>query len=185
MNKPTREMIWHFFERTKNHIELVEKWYELIMDRYKDIPRITIENHDLSKFADSEYTPYIFTTWNYYCIRKGIDYEIPKSIKEMTNDATINHIISNPHHPEYWEFDFNKTMFNAENRDGVPAKIVDATKMPDEYITEMMADWLAVAEERDTNPYDWAELNINKRWKFTEIQTEFIYNILDYVWRKK
>ncbi|RLD62955.1 MAG: hypothetical protein DRJ01_04970 [Bacteroidetes bacterium] len=184
MIKPTRKMIWHFFERTKNHIELVEKWYNLIMKQYSEIPRIPIENHDLSKFAEPEYTPYIFTTWSYYCKRKGIDYEIPEDIKEMASEATIYHILSNPHHPEHWESNFSKTMFNAESRDDVPVKIVDATKMPNEHITELMADWFAVAEERKTNPYDWAELNINKRWKFTNRQVELIYDILDNVWEK-
>ncbi len=182
MIKPTKEMIWYFFTRTKNHIEAVEKWYELVMKYCSDISRITIENHDLSKFADPEYTPYIFTTWHYYCKKKGIDYEIPEDIKEMAGDATIHHILSNPHHPEYWESNFSKTMFNAESRDSVPAKMVDATKMTEEFITEMIADWFAVAEERETNPYDWAKMNINKRWNFTDIQIELIYNILDNVW---
>ena len=55
-------------------------------------------------------------------------------------------------------------------------------KMPLLYIAEMVADWMAMSEEKNTCPYEWADKNIGVRWNFTDKQKEFIYNILDKCW---
>jgi len=182
--KPTREMTIWYHSRTNNHIKLVKKWYEKVTEYKKDISRIDIDIHDSSKFNSPEYEPYIFITWNYYCTRNGIDFDFTDEMKEKGNEATIHHITTSRHHPEYWDVAFTVSMFNTENRDAVADKIVDATEMPYKHILEMMADWFAVSEERETNPYDWAEMNINKRWKFSRDQVGLIYSILDNVWEK-
>jgi hypothetical protein len=48
----------------------------------------------------------------------------------------------------------------------------------------MCADWMAMAEEKGTNPLTWAEKNVNIRWKFTEGQTKKIYEILNTIWKQ-
>jgi hypothetical protein len=62
--------------------------------------------------------------------------------------------------------------------------MVDASKMPDVSLAEMCADWMAMAEEKGTNPLTWAEKNVNIRWKFTEGQTKKIYEILNTIWKQ-
>jgi len=84
--------------------------------------------------------------------REGKKYEIPEKYKDAATDATIHHITVSPHHPEYWDENFDEEKFNKNDRDGVPEQIVDATKMPLIRITEMVADWFAVPEERNSSP---------------------------------
>ena len=38
---------------------------------------------------------------------------------------------------------------------------------------------MAMAEEKNTNPYDWARTNVNIRWKFTSKQENLIYERLN------
>jgi len=76
-------------------------------------------------------------------------------------------------------------MFNRDNRDAVPDTMVNATAMPDVYIAEMCADWMAMSEELSSRPQDWADMNVNVRWKFTDEQVELIYNILNKIWDLK
>lgn len=45
--------------------------------------------------------------------------------------------------------------------------MIDGTKMWEVDIAEMIADWLAMSEEKNSDPYEWAKKNINVRWKFT------------------
>ena len=69
-------------------------------------------------------------------------------------------------------------------RDKPPEEMIDATKMPDLDIAEMVADWCAVSEERGNTPKSWADKNVNVRWKFTDEQSDLIYEIIDAVWGK-
>jgi len=43
----------------------------------------------------------------------------------------------------------------------------------------MCADWLAMAEEKGTTAIDWANKNINIRWKLTLPQVNLIQNLLN------
>jgi len=61
-------------------------------------------------------------------------------------------------------------------------KMVDATKMSDLDIAEMTADWAAMGEERGNSPKEWADKNVNKRWKFTKDQEKLIYELIKSVW---
>jgi len=57
-------------------------------------------------------------------------------------------------------------------------------KMPLTYVAAMVADWLAVSDERKTNPYKWAEQNIGTRWKFNKDQIELIYDLINKLYIK-
>lgn len=178
IEQPTLEMIMHFNKRTNNHIELVKKWYKKLVEEYYSIPLIDINSHDSSKFEEPEYTPYIYLTWNYYCKDQNIPFNISDELQEKMNEATLHHILNNVHHPEYWDSKFDPSMFNSKNRDEVGKTMVDATKMPMSEILHMMADWLGMSEEKGTDPYDWAEKNVNKRWRFTAEQINLIESVL-------
>ncbi len=69
-------------------------------------------------------------------------------------------------------------VINEEDRDEPPDDIIDATKMGDIDIIEMVADWCAMSEERGNHSKDWADKNVGVRWKFDKYQTEYIYRLI-------
>ena len=144
------------------------------------------DEHDQFKFAEPEYSPYLFITWNYYCKRKSIPFELSQEIKDKMHEATFHHIKTHAHHPEYWDEGVTIAGLNKDDRDRpAEGKIVDGINMPNTYIAAMVADWCAMSEELGTNsPKDWADANINIRWKFTEQQTYLIYSLIEMVWQK-
>lgn len=173
----TQKMVDYFYIRTNIHINLVKKWYKRIVHKYTDIKIIDVGIHDKSKFEEPEFTPYVHITWMYKCKDEGVDYELP----ENTNIATAHHITTNRHHPEYWDKEFDPdSNLNHRNRDEVPENIVDATKMPIKYLVEMMADHMAMSEEKRTSLREWEDKNIGKRWKFSKKQRDLIYELVDF-----
>jgi len=46
-------------------------------------------------------------------------------------------------------------------------------------MSEKVADWMAMAEEKGTDPKDWAKMNVNKRWRFSSHQVSHIYELLE------
>lgn len=182
----------HFLYRTRAHLYLVRKWSDKIADAFADDDRLSVyllnaerDRHDQTKFEEPEYSAYVNITWKYYCKRHGLPFESNPELDEAMHIATYHHIKNNRHHPEYW--DDATTLddsLDRGNRDGVPSRIVDGTKMPLTYIAAMCADWCAMAEELGKNtPQEWGKKNINIRWKFSDKQVEFIYEILDKVWK--
>jgi len=183
----TADMKAHFFTRTNKHIDLVGKYIDKII---KKVPSLSdLESmkdlHDKGKFEEPEMTPYIWLTWKYKCAREGVPFDVSDELEKKMNDVTIHHIINSKHHPEFWDDEFDPNiMFNDKDRDDVPEKPVNATRMPLIYIAEMIADWCAVAEERKTCPYAWLEKNLNTRWIFSKRQLIFIELLLDNIWNK-
>jgi hypothetical protein len=181
------EMKEWFDQRTKKHIALVKKYCQKIKEYGNgEFDELTerAENHDKSKFEDPENTPYIYLTWNYKCKANGKEYKYPDGMEDKTNDASEHHIKNNSHHPEY-HCDKKTNLINKKDRDKAPEEMIDATKMKDIDIAEMCADFCAVSEERGTNPEDWADKNINKRWKFSKYQEALIYELIDIAWNKQ
>jgi hydroxymethylpyrimidine pyrophosphatase-like HAD family hydrolase len=180
----TGDMKDHFYNRTINHIISVNK-YGMILNKglktYELVRRL--EMHDFNKFQNPEIEPYIFITWSYYCKDNNIDFPIPDELQNIMNKATEHHILNSSHHPEYWQ-DKKEGLININSRDGVtiPNGIIDATKMEDLSIIEMVADWCGMSDERKNTPRDWADKVINKRWKFTDKQKYFIYEMIDKAW---
>lgn len=179
-NSQFKKMEEFFTKRTKDHINLVQDYCKKIEEnfpeKFKGLTK-QCKNHDSSKFEEPEKTPYIYITWQYKCKDEGKDFEIPKEIQEKMNNATEHHIKTNRHHPEY--FTEEENLINNNDRDDIPDKIIDATKMNDMDLAEMVADWCAVSKERKNTPQEWAKKNINKRWKFTKDQEKLIYDLCD------
>lgn len=175
----TAEMAEFFEKRTATHISLVKKWYDKLIHEYCSIPMVQIEYHDKSKYESPEYEPYISLTWSYHCKDNNTAFNISDELQEEIRQATLHHITNNKHHPEYWDLNFDPAMLNSRDRDKPSNKMVDATQMPLPYILEMMADWLAMSEEKQTDIYEWAEKNVNVRWHFTPEQINLIESVID------
>jgi len=182
-----QEMKEWFEKRTNNHIALVQKWCNKIEnydpERFKGLVERS-KTHDQSKFEEPEMTPYIYTTWQYKCKDDGKEYNPPQDTKDKMNEATFHHVKHNAHHPEN-HTDQTQNILNREDRDKPPETLVDATKMKDIDIGEMVADWFGMSDEKKSNPKDWADKNINIRWKFTDEQKDLIYELIEEVWDGK
>ena len=171
----TDDMINTYLDRTFAHIERVMKYGKKIGKNYAD--------HDRDKLTkDNIIIPYIFLTWG----KKHKDFEIPELIQQSIDNATKLHMINNKHHPEYWCDDNVRKLIDFTRDDPNPnGDIYDATKMPKSALDEMVCDWCAMAEEMgEKTPKTWADKTVNKRWKFTNEQTDYIYKMLDKVWNK-
>ena len=183
----TKEMRDWFKKRTDRHIQLVQKYCKKIADDGEPKFQDLIERgkvHDQSKFKDPEMEPYVFISWQYKCKDDGKEFEVPEKIKNEMSSATLHHCVSNRHHPEFHS-PKETNLINREDRDKPPKEIVDATGMEDLDIAEMVCDWLAMSEEKKTNPKDWADKNVNKRWKFTDKQKDLIYDLINKYWEKQ
>ncbi len=170
----TQPMIDHFEQRTNYHISLVQKYLQRIIDLNDSRLNLTIleqeKLHDESKFQDPEYNSYIYIDHSYHLANNGGKYDPPQDIKDQMREASLHHITTNKHHPEYWDVLLSKD------------KIVDATMMPLDYVASMVADWLAMDEELGHDPYEWVEKNVGKKWKFTDVQIQLINDLVLSVW---
>lgn len=180
-----KEMEEFFHKRTAMHTSLVQKYIEKLMkspivDKYSldlEILAEEAENHDILKYEEPELTPYIYLTWK----KAKPGYTPTAEMLELINSATNHHISLSKHHPEYWSDEINEV--NPRDRDAAPDKMVDATKIPLEFVGVMCCDWCAVSTEVGTQPIDWAKKNINVRWGMTEEQNNFTYEVLNEIWR--
>lgn len=178
-------MIQYFIGRTFRHLDLVRKYsHRLKQAGLMDTDYFMTEviAHDQSKFLEPEFFPYVLITWQYKCRAEGIKFLQPQEIKDEMNEATKHHIANNKHHPEYHDKDSISDTINREDRDAIPDRMIDGTKMEENHIAEMVADWCAMSEERGNTPESWADKNVNERWKFTDSQVTLIYNSIDRVW---
>ena len=182
LNKLHNDMEDFFEIRTKRHIDLVQKYADKIANVHEDLAGVVDQasTHDASKYESPEYEPYLYITWDYKCKDEGKDFKIPDDIND--NAATLHHIQSNRHHPEFHDKESSDRSLNRDNRDAVPEKATDASGMSDIDIAEMVADWCAMSEEKGGNPKDWADKNVNKRWNFTDDQVKLIYELINDIW---
>jgi len=176
----TKDMENWYVKRTQAHIKAVQNYCKKIEGsdpkRFKGL----VENakwHDQIKFREPERTPYVFITWMYKCKQDEISYDPPEHMKPLMDEATAHHIKNSSHHPEYWT-DVATNLVNPDARDEA-SQIIDATKMSDLAIGEMVADWFAVSKERHNPVEFWANKNVNKRWMFTPEQTKLIYDLIE------
>lgn len=175
-------MITQFFERTEKHRSLVAKYLRKAAPVFispEDAVNLG-KNHDNSKYQHPELIPYILINRSYVLKDAGLSTDLVDQFSGQMNEATLHHIMNNPHHPEYWCP--KVPSLNRENRDEVPDRIVDATKMESWAMVEMVADWCAMSEERGTSPFDWYNKNVGKRWKFTPDQCTIIHGIIVELW---
>ena len=179
----------HFINRTNKHIALVGEAIAKIVAAYPEFKDLLsrAETHDASKFKEPERTPYIEISWRHKLENEKGEfdpynnkgYQTPgKLTKDDENKATMHHILSNSHHPEYHLEDKADANINAEDRNKSD-KVVDATRMPDLDIAEMIADWVAMSWELQTNTArEWYYKQNGVRWDFSEHQDALIDKLL-------
>jgi hypothetical protein len=183
LHAPDMDAMKEFFEkRTERHINLVKKYAQKIADTNPDLVGVVKQasEHDASKYEAPEHEPYLYITWDYKCKDEGKDFEIPDNIKD--SDATLHHVQNNRHHPEFHDSGSNDESINRDDRDAKPERATDATGMNDVDVAEMVADWCAMSEEKESSPKTWAENNVNERWNFNDDQVELIYKLIDDIW---
>ncbi|MEI7480423.1 MAG: DUF5662 family protein [bacterium] len=167
-----------FEERTNKHIELVKKYANKIAKAYPEFNELVdqVETHDLTKFEEPERTPYIEITWKNK-INNNNDRKTPGLLPDKKeNDATLYHVKNNQHHPEFWSEDEANISDTDRN---VSIKCIDASKMPDLHVAEMVADWQAMSEELGTNTArQWFEKVKDTRWHFSSDQEQLIDKLL-------
>jgi len=132
------EKVRCFENRMNDHISGVQKYAKKLVDKlpeYSDLIEIA-SRHDESKFLDPEREAFIELVWKH--THENFDkegYQSPGQITDdLINEATIHHITTNKHHPEYWSDD--EANIDPNDRDK-SLKCIDASKMPDIYIAEM------------------------------------------------
>lgn len=155
----TNDMINYYIKRTAEHIDRVDKNLERIKYAF---PKLDVDvldqlglNHDASKYSKTEQVGYILITEKY---KDGGRKDF--SIEETTlmDKAWEHHRSNNRHHPEYHK------------------NIIDMNKYD---LAEMVADWAAISQEKNTSLLDWANKNIGTRFKFNEVQSKLIYSYID------
>ena len=177
-----------FVDRTEKHIKLVQGAAAKIVEAYPEFDELLkqVEVHDASKLEEPERAPYVEITWRHklenekgeYDPYNGKGYQTPGELeKKEENEATIHHITTNSHHPEYHLED--KSDANVDTDDRSKSELIDASLMPPSDIVEMIADWQAMSEELGTNTSrEWFDKQKNVRWHFTEEQEELIDRLL-------
>jgi hypothetical protein len=176
----TEEMKKWFDKRTKEHIQRVYKYLSIFYNG--EIPAISNKDHDASKFKEPEYTPYVIITWDYYCKKHKLPFTVPDDIKIQLNKATLHHIKSNIHHPEYW-VERETELLSRDNRDDPNIPTIYIENMPLYALIEMCADWCAMSEEKDNTPFQWYDSVISTRWDFGDKINKRIYVILEKMWK--
>lgn len=167
-----------FEERTNKHIERVKEAARKIVAKFPELKELLdkVEHHDEGKFKDPERDPYIELTWRHKN-DNWKSYKTPGTIDdELINVATMHHVTSHEHHPEYW----NPKEANIDPNDrDKSTRLLDASAMPRIALAEMVADWQAMSEELGKNTArEWFNKQKDVRWKFTPEQEEFIDKML-------
>ena len=170
----------YFIERTKKHIRKVQENAKKIVDVYPELDKLLdqVKIHDVSKLEEPEKTPYIGIIWRHKQDNFK-SYKRPGTLSsEKENAATIHHITTNSHHPEYHLKDKSQANISAKDRDKLD-KCVNVSLMPDIDIAEMIADWQAMSEELKKNTArEWFNEQKDVRWHFSKHQEELIDKLL-------
>ena len=178
-----------FINRTNKHVSLVKNAAKKIVGAYPEFEDLLkqVEVHDASKLEEPEKTPYVSITWRHKLENERGEfdpinnkgYQTPGLLaKEDENTATLHHITTNSHHPEYHLKDKQDANINSKDRDKSNS-CVDATAMPDLDIAEMVADWQAMSEELGKNTSrQWFNKQKDVRWHFSAKQEQLIDGLL-------
>lgn len=147
----------NFINMTKAHHNLVNQFGAKVGKSYPQ--------HDFDKFKQPLLSKYCLDWKKKY-------YGLNQQEKELFRQAMEEHHKSQTHHPEYW------------GKAGGHGRIHVENIMPDDAIIEMCADWCAKAKEYGNTPFEWADENIGKKWKFDKHQIDLIYKTLKQMWSK-
>ena len=166
MRKATQEEIDKFVNYRANHIALVRRLGRVLFD-------LDLSEHDKDKIeCDAD-------DLNLYALRNAMQdggYRPLKNDKVILNNLAGRHVKSQKHHPEYWDDAITVDSFNYEE-----PPVVNASKMPDRYLVELVCDWSAVAIKLNKGIFQWFNKTCtgsNPRFKFTPRQKCIIIDSL-------
>lgn len=151
----TKEMVEYFINRTNQHITLVQENIYKLTAHFLELHSQLLDRaryHDISKFTECEFIPYIKLSWSKYKNLRLNDFE-----KERIKNAIEIHYFNNRHHPEHFS--------NISNMSTID-------------LLEMFADWVAMSQEFNNSIKDFMLNNIGIRWKFTQKQTDFLQKLI-------
>lgn len=191
----TRAMAEFSYDRMEKHRGLVSNNIEKLLEHKEDLMKILglsddqfytlkkelkkrAEQHDLSKYSDSEKIAYIYLNWKFHIIKteKG-EYHYPDGIEKIVDQAIQHHYQNNSHHSEFYCFRKDGTQENKEDK----VKIKELLKnMSDFDLLEMVADWMAVSQEYGTKCEDFAKATIgdDKPKPFSKEQKTKIFTLI-------
>lgn len=121
---------------------LVHKYYVFKYGLELGVPWWQLLLHDFCKFSPTECEGYV----RRFHIKDGSDYTMQKY-----EEAWLHHQNSSPHHWEYWvQRSYEEPGFKA-------------LEMPDRYVREMVADWMAANKVYKSYEQDKAR-RVNHNW---------------------
>lgn len=141
-----------YIDEHKENVYKAYQWLErnlpeiFISEEFKVECRYLCEHaHDQSKYEEEEYIAY-----DLYFYGGNKSYEVVQNF----NKAWLHHIHNNPHHWQYW------VLINDNPNEG--EIIID---MPDEYIIEMICDWMS---------FSFKKGDINELFSFYESRSKYM-----------
>ena len=168
-----KDILRWYIDRTRSHIESVQEFGRKALDACAGedwccLLRVNLLYHDGDKLSDGEfiahYAPYIVKR---YC-NDGLQdrFELKDDYKKKWDEEyVVQHCLKNGHHPECWDSSYGY----GENHPPY-----DATRMPQEYVAEMVCDWCAVGREQGNSAMDWFHRVNGTRYRFSNWQERFI-----------
>ena len=158
MRKATQEEIDRFVDYRANHVALVRRIGRVLFD-------LDLSEHDKDKIECD------VDDLNLYALRNAMQdggYRPLKNDKVVLNNLAGRHVKSQRHHPEYWDDAITVDSFNYDD-----PPTVDASRMPVEYLVEMVCDWCAVAIKLGKGIFQWFNTTCTgdlPRFRFTPAQ---------------
>lgn len=168
-----RERVRKYLIKFTNSVSPSLGWTENKVNQYAN-------KHDEDKFFGDMLEQYKKISWMYKCKLENVPCDIEYT-QEM-DDATKNHILTNDHHPEFWDDDY--TEIKTENFEDRDKTIItrDGTRMSNDAIVEMVCDWKATGDERGNSVKSWIKKCIDEnRYKFTNTQWMWIKFIANHI----
>jgi len=96
---------------------------------------------------------------------------------DAINAAWANHVRTQPHHPEHWDSTYVPTEKDLPDED-LPS--VDGTKMPTNFLIQMIGDWMSASLLRNKTASGWYEKTIGTRFIFSKEQMTVMETLLGY-----
>ena len=169
MRQATDQEIKKFCDYRANHVALVQRIGRVVFD-------LDLSDHDHDKIE------YSGEDLNRAALRNAMindDYHPDSKTRKDLNHMVKEHILSQPHHPEYWATEYQQIKYGTwDDQNPTP---VHCPSMPDRRIIEMCCDWAAVALKRNTPMFSWYNkvcTGDNPRFIFTNKQKKLIIESL-------
>ena len=179
------EITLFFYKRHLKHIKRLIENILHVLDNSDIVQKYKIDEiellksvlvHDQTKLKEPQLSTFIKESYSVYKTPQP-----PYKINRVyTNKGIVLHVLQEKHHPEYWDPDFPTNISKLILTKDQLECLVDANKMPKEFIVEMVCDWYAISREVNGNLRQWFNDTYPKRWKFNNDQLNLINDIITF-----